>query len=205
MRTITFYSTKGQRTQKIQTEANTWGELQVDLDAKSIQYDGMQAVVNETKTILKLKDAILPRGLTAGDKTTDDITIFLTPSKMKAGSIDSQSASYSELRAYIKKERVKSDEAENHFGDYTHETTDSLRGLVQDWVDSQEDDITDTTHQVQNTCEESCNQSDKLSEALHLFQKGINILASIPGVSDKAELESLKEQATQIEFELSNG
>lgn len=82
---VTVYSTRGQQQVKVETSANTWAELQKDLDKNGVEYAGMKAIVGETKTVLELGSAVLPKGLTIGGKVTDDFCLFLTPIKQKAG------------------------------------------------------------------------------------------------------------------------
>ena len=85
MRTITVYQTRGQQTVKVETSANTWGELKRDLSANNVDYSGMKVIIGETKTVLELDNAVLPKGLTVGGQVTDNCTIFLSPMKQKAG------------------------------------------------------------------------------------------------------------------------
>ena len=86
MKNVTIYSTRGQQQVKIETTANTWAELQKDLDKAGVEYSGMKAIIGETKSVLELGSAVLPKGLTIGGKVTDDFCLFLTPVKQKAGS-----------------------------------------------------------------------------------------------------------------------
>ena len=86
MKTITFYQTRGNtKPIKVNTEANTWGELKKELDQHGIDANGMKVIVGETKTVLELDNAVLPKGLEINGKITDNCTIFLSPSKQKAG------------------------------------------------------------------------------------------------------------------------
>lgn len=85
MKTVTVYSTRGQQQVKVETTANTWGELQKDLSAANVDYNGMKAIIGETKSVLELNSAILPKGLTIGGQVTDNFSLFLTPVKQKAG------------------------------------------------------------------------------------------------------------------------
>lgn len=87
-KTITIYSTRGQQSVKVTTSANTWGELKKDLTANGVDYSGMKIIVGETKTVLELDNAVLPKGLNINGKITDDCTIFLSVSKQKAGFVN---------------------------------------------------------------------------------------------------------------------
>jgi len=86
MKTVTVYQTRGQQSVKVQTNANTWSELKKDLDASGVEYQGMKAIIGETKTVLELENAVLPKGLTVSGQVTDDFTLFLSVAKQKAGS-----------------------------------------------------------------------------------------------------------------------
>lgn len=85
MKIITIYQTKGQQTVKVETNASTWGELKRDLSANNVEYSGMKAIIGETKTVLELENAVLPKGLTIAGEVTDNFTLFLSPAKQKAG------------------------------------------------------------------------------------------------------------------------
>lgn len=199
---VRIFSTVGQRDQIIESTANTWGELKKDLDANGIKHDGMQVVVRETKGILKLDGAVLPKGLTAGDKVTDDITLFLSPSKQKAGS----EMSYAECRSFIKEKRASAKygaEAKEFFGDYTHESTDSLQEMVQEWKDNHK--VAKVQPRANTTMVEEVESIDKVAKVFGLLQEAINVMETIPGVANNVEFENIKEEALQIEAELALG
>ena len=86
MKTVTVYQTRGQQAPvKVETTANTWGELKKDLSSNNVDYSGMKAIIGETKTVLELENAVLPKGLTIAGQITDNFTLFLSPAKQKAG------------------------------------------------------------------------------------------------------------------------
>lgn len=114
-----------------------------------------------------------------------------------------QTASYSELKTFIKEERAKSEEARDFFGDYTHSTTEDLRDMVIEWKDSQEEDY----NEVENTCQQTnCDSTDlgSIAEVVDLLEKAANILKSKSGYVSKKELNSLHAKAMEIEYELGN-
>jgi hypothetical protein len=191
MAKVTVFSTKGQKQTIVETTATTWGELKKDLDIKGIQYDGMQAVVRETKGILKLDGAVLPKGLTVGDGVTDDFVLFLSPSKQTAGSINPDDMGYAELKTYIKEQRENSDEAKDFFGDYTHSTSVDLREMIQDWLDSQPEEEVEVNDSVVN-------------KVFNLLNEAVELMATIPGVKNNSQFDKLKEEAIALEFELQN-
>lgn len=125
MRTVRIITTKGASNFTIETNANTWGELQKDLDANNVQYQGMKAIVGENNTTLDLKDAVLPKGLEISGKVTDNFTLFLAATKMKAGAKNYSEMSYRELI-----QEIKNNGGAERFGNYTHFTTKQLRQTV---------------------------------------------------------------------------
>lgn len=85
-RTVTIYQTRGNtKPVKVETEANTWGELKLDLTKAGVDYSNMKAIIGETKTILELDGASLPQGITVGDKVTNNFHLFLSVKAQKAG------------------------------------------------------------------------------------------------------------------------
>lgn len=76
-RRIRVYNTVGQNNKVIESGAGTWGELQKDLNAHGISYDGMRVVVGETQNTLESSQAALPEG---------EITLLLMTKKVKSGS-----------------------------------------------------------------------------------------------------------------------
>lgn len=85
-RIVTVFATRGNtKGVKVETEATTWAELKRDLAANNIDYSNMKAIVGETKTSLDLDNAVLPVGVTVGDKVSNNFTLFLSPKAQKAG------------------------------------------------------------------------------------------------------------------------
>jgi hypothetical protein len=185
MRTVRIITTKGASNFTITTEAQTWNELQKDLDANNVQYQGMKAIVGETNTTLDLKDAVLPKGLTIGGKVTNDFTLFLAATKMKAG-VDVDAMSYRDL-----KEFVKNNGGAAEFGNYTHFTTDELRDAVEEYLDTQSFDV------VQNEVEEISSTEEALNTIIKIAQSALNSKTDNQNAAFHAKL-------MNIEFELNN-
>lgn len=76
MRQVTVYSTVGQNRKTLSTNVATWGELQNELVAESINFSGMKVVIGETQLTLESPQAILP---------DSDFTLFMMPQKVKSG------------------------------------------------------------------------------------------------------------------------
>jgi len=75
-RKVTIYNTIGSNQVGIESSANTWGELQSELNLRGVSYSGMKAVVGETQNSLESSAAILPTGA---------FQLFLMPQKVKSG------------------------------------------------------------------------------------------------------------------------
>lgn len=139
MAQVTVFSTKGKKRFVVETEANTWGELKQVLTSEGVEVDNMKAIVGENQTTLESSAAVLPKGLTTAGEVTKDFTLFLTPVKVKSGSInviDPETMSYKECKDFIKKEFANSDEAKEHFGNYTIMSTSQMRSLIESWLDN---------------------------------------------------------------------
>lgn len=144
MAQVTVFSTKGKKRSVVTTEANTWGELKKDLLNEGIETNNMKAIVGENQTTLESSAAVLPKGLTASGEVTKDFTLFLTPIKVKSGSgdvIDPETMSYQECKAFIKEVYNSSDEAKEHFGNYTIMSTNQMRSLIESWLESNSEEL----------------------------------------------------------------
>jgi hypothetical protein len=75
-RIITINTSTGAPAVQISTIAQTWGELQLELNAQNISYSGMKAIIGETKVTLDSNNSILPEGT---------MNLFLLPRKTKSG------------------------------------------------------------------------------------------------------------------------
>ena len=72
---IKVYSTHmGER--EVESTAQTWGDLQLDLTKNNIKYDNMKAVIGETKLSMDSVTSQVPR---------ENFTLFLMPMKTKSG------------------------------------------------------------------------------------------------------------------------
>lgn len=110
----------------LDSKANTWKELQAELDSKNINYSGMKSVIGESQLTLESPDAVLP---------AEGFTLFLMPIKTKSGAAE---LSYKELRSNIQSavNGADGDRAKAHFNagkNYTTKGTDELRSLWASW------------------------------------------------------------------------
>lgn len=132
-RKIKVYLPKGtSKLKRIETEAETWGQLKLVLSSEGIDLENTKAIVGENLVTLESEDAKLPVGLSAGDEANGDFTLFLTPVKVKSGA-DVSSMGYTELRSNIKNLRDENEDAVQFFGNYTHSTTEELRDMLRGW------------------------------------------------------------------------
>jgi len=76
MRKITIVSTKIDGKTELNSGATTWGELQTELGANSIDSNNMKAMEKVSKVTYDSAAAVLPTG---------DFVLFLTPGKVKSG------------------------------------------------------------------------------------------------------------------------
>ena len=127
MRVKVFSTQMGEK--EIETNATTWGELQVDLKKNGVGYSKMKAVVGETKVTLEADGALLsPQGF----------TLFLMNKKTKAGAKkDLSSYKYGDLRGTVRVILHSGGEkAHKHFNDgsnYTTKKGDVLNTLLNNW------------------------------------------------------------------------
>ncbi len=82
-RTVTVYNTIGSNQIPVETNATTWGELQLDLDRRGVSYHGMKVVVGETQVSLESSAAQLP---------DTAFRLFLMPQKVKSGNFGNDEA-----------------------------------------------------------------------------------------------------------------
>lgn len=79
IRKIIVVSTTRTTPKVLNSEAETWGELQDALASDFGNVSSLRAVVKETKNDLTSSEAVLPEG---------DFTLFLAPKQIKAGGTD---------------------------------------------------------------------------------------------------------------------
>lgn len=75
-RRIITYSTLGDNMKEVISSATTWGELQPDLAAAGVRFEGLKAMTNPGQVTLESLQAELPN---------DDFQLFLMPQKVKSG------------------------------------------------------------------------------------------------------------------------
>jgi hypothetical protein len=113
---------------EIETQATTWGELQADLTNDNIPFNGMRAVIGNTKITLEARGAMLP---------VEGFTLFLMNKKTKAGR-EKKLSSYKkkEMRRTIKLLIGQSSDANSYFNKnemYTSKKKSALLKLLKKW------------------------------------------------------------------------
>lgn len=158
-------STRG-GTKTIQSAATTWKELQEDLTATGVQFEGFKATVIQTQTTLELDGAVLPTGI---------FSIALTPVKTKAGSM-----SYNEMKSYLKFAKQKAASSNNTvlvnvIGNYTHLTVAGMTARYETVVRMLEP-ATTTPVAVANPANVSVDRLANLEERLYQVEKHLQIV-----------------------------
>ena len=105
--------------------------------------------------------------------------------------MNTETASYQELRSFIKNARANSQKAVDFFGDYTHATTADLREWVQEWLEDESQPIA-----AQNVV----NNNGTVGEIRSLLEQALNMLKTIPEQDNEAQ--RLHNLAMEIEAEL---
>lgn len=134
-RIITVNSSNGQPSQEVETVARTWGELQRDLTEKGISFNGMKAIIGETRNELSSNQALLPDGTW---------NLFLLPKKTKSGAQKQQDKSSDmsrkEINEKIKEFITDNPDAKKHFSkdgkSYTQLSSDILIDMISSYKPS---------------------------------------------------------------------
>ena len=115
-RTIIIANTKTQRQYRLNTSATTLGELQDEMSAQGIDYDGMTFTEGISKTQLVNRDSILPSNLMYKGQLTNNLVMLLTNTKKQiasgAGKFD-RKALYAEIKSLALEETVKANYGKN--------------------------------------------------------------------------------------------
>ena len=85
-RKVTILSNKGTNTKVITTLATTRGELELDMTAAGINFEGMSFFEGISKTELMDSNSTLPSNLTYKGQITNDLVILLTVKDKKIAS-----------------------------------------------------------------------------------------------------------------------
>ncbi len=85
-RKVTILSNKGTNTKVINTLATTRGELELDMTAAGINFEGMSFFEGISKTELMDSNSALPSNLTYKGQVTNDLVILLTVKDKKIAS-----------------------------------------------------------------------------------------------------------------------
>ena len=178
---VTVFSTKGKKRSVVNAEGvTTWGELKSLLREDGIETDNMKAIIGENQVTLESTKAILPADF--------DFTLFLTPIKVKNGSVvDVNSMTYKECRDFI-----KSNGGSDKFGNYTQLSTDKMRTAIKGFlaVNSNTEEVVE--HDAMDLIDNCIEALERLKEMLS------NNQTSSVKVDEEALVEALDSWYEQI-------
>lgn len=122
MRTVSIYSSRGEKASKIETDATTWGVLRGLIKEKGYEVDKLHASENVNKTTLEHVDAVLPEG---------SFTIFMRPKQTKSGAGKrSKGLDTKGLKALVKEDIASSDNGKAYYAGYSSMKLADLATLV---------------------------------------------------------------------------
>lgn len=131
-RTILIANTKTQKRYSIQTSATTLGELQDQLDAQGIDYNGMSFTEGITKTQLADRSTVLPTNVMYKGAPTNNLVMLLTNTnkQIASGACGTRKEAY----AILKANPVIANDIKEELGrNYTQVSTDTLWEYIEDF------------------------------------------------------------------------
>lgn len=201
-RKVIVYNTQGRQKREVTFSGDHWEDLQAALSKAGILYEGMKAIIGENQVTLESPKAVLPTGITVGDKLTNNFTLFLTPVKTKSGIIDDvKSATRRELIEEIKELRAEDEKAETYFKNYSRmDTAQMKRKLKRYYKNTEPTSI--STEVEDNPIRKAIRNLQHCTEILVSI---IDELREVEDVDEEAKmLEELKAKAEEIEANLQN-
>lgn len=114
--------------------------------------------------------------------------------------MNTETASYKELKEFIKKKRAENEEYKEFFGDYTHSSTEDLRELVLDFFDYYSDEK--ELEEEEETFDQQISETTPIQQAISLINQALEILENFN--PENNEIADLHKKAMEIEFELQN-
>jgi|SRR6187402_3885344 len=111
--------------------------------------------------------------------------------------MNTTTATYKELKDFIKKSKSINPSSKNFWGNYTHETTEGLRDLVDGYLD-------EYGNVEEQTPVQQTNIPFDVNSVVGLLEKALGILKTSGNYTNNEELQALHAKAMEIEFELEN-
>ncbi len=112
----------------IPSTVSTRSQLETHLDKNDISHSNTTMIIGETTTGLVSPDSLIPEG---------NFTLMLSPKKVKSGVTGFKTASYAEMKQYIRQQASRNvDKVRQHFGNYTQLSTDRMRSLIASFAPS---------------------------------------------------------------------
>lgn len=182
MRKITIFSTKGNRRQSINSGSMNWADLQEELSANGVDYDGLKAIVSSTQNTLESAEALLPEG---------DFTLMLIPGKVKSGSSNYIDMRFNDLYRLASQKGIE--------GLSSHPTKLELIEALEEY--DEENEIETTEVEVEMTVEvEHVASIDISQELADIKNANANIVAAVESIELK--LAQSDQEAAELDPEL---
>lgn len=108
MRKVTAHSASNSRTISFETNATTWGELKADLQTNGFTIDSKVSVTEGySKIVFVREDTILPTNTPYKTGTTNDLAIFINPSKNISSGVINRKETYDYIKTLPENVRKK--------------------------------------------------------------------------------------------------
>lgn len=198
-RKVVVYNTQGEHKTEVTFTGDFWEDLQDALGKAGIPYQGMRAIIGENQVTLESPKAVLPKGLTVGDKVTDNFTLFLSPVKNKSG------ATRREMIKEIIAVRKTDEKAAGFFKNYTKMDTKTIAKKLKRWYKNAEKRLPEKTDCEEKSVTVIEYATSSLRECIGIINDVLETLAHFEEVDDESiQLEELRQKALEIEENLRN-
>lgn len=126
-RTIIIANNKTQKRYSIETNATTLGELQDQMIAQGIDFEGMTFTEGISKTHLLTRESLLPTNVMYKGAPTNNLVMLLTnPNKQIASGVIDRKEAYAMVKAYGLQQAILEGEGQN----YTRVKTNVLEEYI---------------------------------------------------------------------------
>lgn len=194
-RVITLYATKGAKKAKLETEVSTWGELKYLIRKEGYDLDKLHATENINKTDLVNDAAVLPVG---------DFTVFMRPKQVKSGG-RGDGLSYKDIKAAIKDDFTCFKEAaDSHYNqekNYTTKSTETLRELLNTFVDPSNSVKADVKEEISPVVTETATVTETPSTPVRTItnvDRVNQVETLLQEICDNTENEDVSDRANEI-------
>lgn len=158
-----------------QSTATTYGQLKRELADAGYDLNNVTVTEGNTSLTLANDDAVLPTNISARGTITNDLIIVITPNKnIKSGAIDPATASYKDMKAFVKSVYAGNTVAQAHFGNYTQMPTLVMRNKITIWLEMQ-------------TPRNSAKKKEEIKNINAKLEKGDHKVPAVEAVDKRAE------------------